>query len=90
MNNDFIERMIYECEKDKPFKNIKLFYKEIYDKYKIKPSSELYKEIMNYQIDIYGQSLNYDEKEKVYRSNEDMRHITVKSNARRYSRKKRK
>ena len=90
MNNDFIERMIYECEKDNPFKNIKTFYKTIYDKYKIKPSSELYKKIMNYQIDIYGNSLNYDSKEKSYRNNDDMRKITIRSNARRYSRKKRK
>lgn len=90
MNNEFIERMIYECEKDNPFKNIKSFYKAIFDKYKVKPSSDLYKKIVNYQIDFYGSSLTYDDKEKSFRSNEDMRKITDEANARRYSRKKRK
>lgn len=60
MNNEFIERMIYETEKDNTFNNSYDFCKRIRDKYKIDYYlGDLYKRIINYQIDKYGCSLQY-------------------------------
>lgn len=60
MNNEFIERMIYEKEKDTAFNNSYDFCKKIREKYKIDYYlGDLYKRIINYQIDKYGASLQY-------------------------------
>lgn len=90
MNNEFIERMIFEREKDKPFRNIGTFYKYLLKEYKINNiDSDLYKRIMNYQIDTYGHSLNYDDKYELWKSEEDIERIRKNENVRKYNRKRR-
>lgn len=60
MKNEFIERMIFEKEKETSFNNSYDFCKKIRDKYKIDYYlGDLYKRIVNYQIDKYGASLQY-------------------------------
>ena len=56
--SEFIENFIFENEKDTPFRNGKEFYGFLRDKYKIDKSPELYKKIVNYQINKYGEALN--------------------------------
>ena len=54
----FIENFIFEIEKDTPFRNGIEFYKLLKDKYKLEKLPELYKKIVNYQINKYGEALN--------------------------------
>ena len=56
--NEFIERFIFENEKDTPFRNGKEFYKLLKDKYKLEMIPNLYTKIVNYQIKKYGVALN--------------------------------
>lgn len=57
MNYEFIERFIFEKEKDTPFRNKETFYRTIKEKYKVEGTRDLYIKIINYQIDTYGESL---------------------------------
>lgn len=57
MNYEFIERFIFEKEKDTPFTNKETFYRIIKEKYKVAGTRDLYIKIINYQIDTYGESL---------------------------------
>ena len=57
MNNEFIERFIFEQEKDLPIKNKESFYKKLKDRYNLDEMRDLYIKIINYQIDTYGESL---------------------------------
>lgn len=57
MNYEFIERFIFEKEKDTPFRNKETFYGIMKEKYRIKATRDLYIKIINYQIDKYGESL---------------------------------
>ena len=62
MNDEFIKRMIYENEKDVAFRSSGYFYRKIQEKYKIfnaKLYSDVYINIINYQIKKYGQSLDF-------------------------------
>ena len=59
MNTEFIEKIIFENEKHTPFKNISKFYDLLHRKYKLKGyHTDLYRRIINFQIDFYGHSLN--------------------------------
>ena len=86
MNNEFIERMIYEKEKDNTFNNSYDFCKKIREKYKIDYYlGDLYKKIVNYQIDTYGSSLHY----LVDRhSTEDLYRLCRNARKRKYERKR--
>ena len=50
---NFNERMIFELEKEQPVLNSRTFKKRIIKNYNIEPSSDLYREITNYQINKY-------------------------------------
>ena len=79
--NEFIENIIFENEKDKGFKNSYEFYKLLLSKYKIgKKIPDLYKRIINYQIERYGQSLDYVDKSFTYN---EIKRINQNANARR-------
>ena len=54
---DFKERMIFEREKDFYEVNCKSFIYKMWYKYKVVVSPALYRKIINYQIEKYGQSL---------------------------------
>ena len=59
MNIEFIEKVIFEKEKHTPFKNISKFYDLLHKKYKLKGyHTDLYRKIVNFQIEFYGHSLN--------------------------------
>ena len=59
MNTEFIEKIIFENEKNTPFRNIRVFYAILHNKYKLKGyHTDLYRKIINYQVDKYGHSLN--------------------------------
>ena len=55
----FKEQVVFELEKDTPFNGAREFRYYIARKYGFKPSTELYREITNYQIDKYGTTSNY-------------------------------
>ena len=57
MNYEFIEKFIFEKEKDTPFMNELNFYNFIKEKYRTKVNRDLYIKIINYQINTYGESL---------------------------------
>lgn len=58
MNNDFIENVIFENEKDTSFINSRDFKVKVSYKYKTKVSSDLYYRIIRYQVNKYGEGLN--------------------------------
>lgn len=57
---DFKENLIFETYKNRSLQNAGKFKKEIEKKYGLKPSFNLYKKIINYQIKTYGYSLEKD------------------------------
>lgn len=60
MTKDFIEKLIFEYEKDTPFNNVREFYKKINKTYHLKGNyTDLYVKIINYQINNYGMNLSY-------------------------------
>lgn len=62
MNDDFIRKMLFENEKDTAFRSSGYFYKHIQEKYKMfnpRMYSDVYINIINYQIKRYGQALDY-------------------------------
>ena len=78
MNNEFIERFIFENEKDTPFGNSSEFYKMLKDKYNIDRIPDLYKKIVNYQLDYYGKTL-INSKYVENKTKEDCKHERKKS-----------
>ena len=76
MKDEFIDNIIFEKEKDIPIKNATCFYFKIKNTYKVYPSnrSDLYRRIINYQINKYGHSLQWgykksrDEKDRLSRN----------------------
>lgn len=56
---DFKENIVFEEYKDKVLKNANSFKYKVLKKYGFKPSTNLYKKIVNYQIEKYGKSLMY-------------------------------
>ena len=63
---NFNERMIFELEKELPVLNSRTFKKRIIRNYNIEPSSDLYREITNYQINKYGCVLNKSNFENMF------------------------
>lgn len=60
MKDKFFEEIIFEKEKENTFDNSYDFFKKIREKYKIEfYLADLYKRIINYQVDKYGCSLQY-------------------------------
>ena len=62
MKNDYLEKVIFELEKDTQFVNCRDFYKTLVKKYQIKNYwfyREVFVRIINYQIKTYGKSLSY-------------------------------
>lgn len=59
---DFKERIIFEKEKDLVLESSEKFYKKLRDIYKYNPDvrnlSNLYRKIINYQINKYGATLS--------------------------------
>lgn len=51
------EKLIFEAYKNKVIKSADVLRKEIKDNYGFEPSSDLYREILNYQIKKYGSAL---------------------------------
>lgn len=82
---DFKEKIIFENEKDSPFKSIKEFRAKIFQKYKYTTSSNLYREIINYQILKYGRSLVND---VIFMTKEDRIRLCDNNKKRRYMRRK--
>lgn len=63
MNNQdggLVEKLIFEAYKDKYIYNAKKFKKSIKSDYGFEPSSDLYRNIINYQIKKYGKQLSLD------------------------------
>lgn len=87
MKDEFIENIIFENEKDIPIRNSEIFYRKLRLKYKVllKNKIELYKRIINYQINKYGHSLcnNY------HKTLEEKRRLSINAKARRRYRKNR-
>ena len=59
---DFKEHIIFEKYKDEEMGNSKLFKEKCEKELGYKPSSALYRQIINYQIKTYGSSLVYESK----------------------------
>lgn len=60
---EFIYNLIYENEKEQVFLGSKDFYSKMGRKYKIIPDSDLYIKIVNFQINKYGTTLGYEDRE---------------------------
>lgn len=58
MNDKFKSQVVLELEKDKLFHSSNEFYRKVEEKYGFKPDSDLYKAILNYQIETYGKALD--------------------------------
>ena len=58
MNDKFKSQVVLELEKDKLFHSSNEFYRKIEEKYGFKPDSDLYKAILNYQVERYGKQLD--------------------------------
>lgn len=56
--DQFKEQVVFELEKETPFQGKREFTFQIYRKYGFKPSSALYRDIVNYQISNYGRTFN--------------------------------
>ena len=82
MNYEFIERFIFEKEKNTPFANKETFYKVIKEKYRMQGNRDLYIKIINYQIDTYGESLANAKLIDLHR-HEDCVRLSSNANARR-------
>lgn len=57
--DQFKEEVVFEIEKDKPFNGVREFTYLVVRKYGFKPSSDLYRRVVNYQIEKYGTTANY-------------------------------
>ena len=57
MKKEFIDNYLFNEFKDVPFDGAKRFVKLCVDKFDIIPDSDLYRRIINYQIQEYGMSL---------------------------------
>lgn len=57
MSKDLVEELIFNAYKEKNLKNARTFKKEVYDNYKYEASSDLYKRIINYQVNKYGEAI---------------------------------
>ena len=80
-----IEEFIYHAYKDKAIVSADKFKKTVMKDYKVKPSSEVIRRIINYQIKKYGSTL-YDSSFINYIDN---RHESIKKyNKKRYWRRK--
>ena len=53
-----VDKMIYESYKDKVINGMTYFKRRIKSDYGYIPSSDLYREIVNYQVEKYGKQLN--------------------------------
>jgi hypothetical protein len=56
--DQFKEQVVFELEKETPFQGKREFTFYIYRKYGFKPTSALYRDIVNYQICNYGRTFN--------------------------------
>lgn len=52
------EQLIFEAYKNRPLVNCEHFKKEIRDNYGFMPSTNLYREIVNYQVKNFGETLD--------------------------------
>ena len=82
MNYEFIERFIFEKEKDTPFRNKETFYIIMKEKYRIKATRDLYAKIINYQVDKYGESLANSKLVEIHKR-EDCVRLSINANVRR-------
>lgn len=57
--SNFKEDYIFEIYKDTHINGAKKFVKEVKDKYNLEVNNELYKKIINYQVNKYGGKLSY-------------------------------
>lgn len=55
-----VDKMIYEFYKDKPVNGMGYFKRKVKSDYGIIPNSDLYREIVNYQVKKYGKQLNVE------------------------------
>lgn len=86
--DQFKEQVVFELEKDTPFQGKREFTFLIYRKYGFKPSTALYRNIVNYQIDNYGRTCNCTKtRDYVYRfsSRNSRRRIRVRENNKNYA-----
>ena len=58
MNDKFKSQVVLELEKENLFYSAREFYEKIEEKYGFKPDSDLYKAIINYQVERYGKALD--------------------------------
>lgn len=58
MNDKFKSQVVLELEKDNLFHSSNEFYRKVEEKYGFKPDSDLYKAILNYQVERYGKQLD--------------------------------
>lgn len=58
MSDLFKAQVVLELEKDNAFYSSKHFRNKILEKYGFIPDSDIYKKIVNYQIDKYGETLS--------------------------------
>lgn len=59
---DFKENIIFQNFKDTAFSSINQFKYLVYKKYHYIAGSDLYRKVVNYQVDTYGTSLNRKDK----------------------------
>ena len=55
-----VDKMIYGVYKDKPINGMAYFKRKVKSDYGIIPNSDLYREIVNYQVKKYGKQLNVE------------------------------
>ncbi len=87
MNKEFMFGVVFELEKDVPFEGTREFKWKIYRKYGFIPDGDLYRKIINYQIENYGRTFNgYKGRDfvKNFGSKSKKRRLLVKENNRKY------
>lgn len=77
---DFKENYIFEIEKNMPQNGIKKFYIKLREKYNYKENvSDLYRRIINYQIETFGKTLEemieIPDREECYKRNRYMNKV---------------
>lgn len=87
MNKEFMSGVVFELEKDIAFQGMREFKWKIYRKYGFVPDGDLYRRIVNYQIETYGRTFNnYKRRDYVqdFGRRNSKRRLQVKENNQKY------
>ena len=57
-SGDLVDKLIYEAYKNTPLESSEKFRKRVQNDYGVIPSFNLYREIINYQVETYGGTLS--------------------------------